>query len=188
MYDRYPDVIISGEKAYPVNTDFRFWAEIDELLHQGELTDAKLARIFHLCYKDFLPPNPEEAFSELIGFYTMNKQDKGRRKTSKKSKRIVSFLADEQYITAAFLSEYGIDLNAVDLHWWKFRTLFDGLSDKQKICEIMKIRAADISAIKDKRTKSEYRRLKSLYRLPDLRPESEIEADMADTFAKIIGI
>ncbi|MBQ7975408.1 MAG: hypothetical protein IJ300_06950 [Clostridia bacterium] len=187
MYNGYPECIVVDNKKYAVHTDFRNWIKIDELIFGGSLTDKSLAEILALCYKK-LPPNVEAAYKEIINFHNLNRTFKKSANRSGSQKRIISFVADEQYVSAAFLSEYKIDLNSTEMHWFKFKSLFDGLPPTQKICEIMNIRAVDIGTIKDKQTKSHYRRLKSLYRLPDNRSEEEKDADIGSLFAKGMGM
>ena len=188
MYNGYPEVIIVEGEEYEVNTDFRVWCEIDELLFGAKLTDERCAHILGLCYRKKLPANPEAAFLKACEFYNLNRYEKKRRKKTESKKRIISFVHDEQYITAAFLSEYNIDLNHVQMHWFRFRTLFDGLSDEQKISEILKARAVDISKIKDKQLKAYYKKMKRDYKLPDGRTPEEKEADMVDVLSRVIGV
>ena len=65
------------------------------------------------------------------------------------SKAVVSFTQDAPYIYAAFLMDYGIDLqrqtgkrNALD--WRLFLALFRGISEQTKMREIMSIRARPV--------------------------------------------
>lgn len=51
---------------------------------------------------------------------------------------VLDYAIDADYIYAAFLSQYGIDLLDVkELHWHKFLALFKGLKDDEMICKIM---------------------------------------------------
>ena len=188
MYGGYPKTVTVGGEEYEINTDFRVWAQIDELLFSGEISPERAAQILGLCYKQRLPEDAKAAFEAVIRFHAAGKvQRKNGRKRMERQRRYVSFLYDEAYISAAFFSEYNIDLSSTDMHWWRFRTLFDGLSENQKICEIINIRAADISKIKDKSARAYYSRAKSLYKLPDTRSEEEIEADGAEMLSRAIG-
>ena len=64
------------------------------------------------------------------------------KNTDRKDPRVVDFKQDANYIYASFLSCYGIDLYDVRgiLHWKKFVSLFQGLTNDTKIKEIMEIR------------------------------------------------
>lgn len=187
MYGGYPKTVMVGGEEYEINTDFRVWAQIDELLFSGELSPEKAAEILGLCYKK-LPEDAKAAFEAVIRFHAAGKlQRKNGRKRTERQRRYVSFIHDEAYISAAFFSEYNIDLNTANMHWWRFKSLFDGLSEKQKICEIINIRAADLSKIKDKPARAYYSRAKNLYKLPDTRSDEEIEADGAEMLIRAIG-
>ena len=69
-----------------------------------------------------------------------------------------------------------------ELHWWKFKALFQGLKEDNKIVQIMGYRGMDLSKIKDKEERKHYKRLKKLYALPDMRTEEQKEADFAGAF------
>ena len=62
----------------------------------------------------------------------------------------------------------------------KFKALFNDLNENIQFSKIMSYRAMDLSKIKDKDMKKQYRKLKTLYALPDMRSEEEKESDFAD--------
>lgn len=69
-----------------------------------------------------------------------------QRQSSQNQLRVVDFKQDSSYIYSSFLMDYGIDLieQQGKLHWQKFISLFQGLSEKTKIREVMSIRARPI--------------------------------------------
>lgn len=75
-----------------------------------------------------------EIFNEFIAI-------KSKRK-SQNNQKLFDFEEDGEYIYSSFFMDYGIDLIEQQgiLHWKKFITLFQGLSDRTKIREIMSIR------------------------------------------------
>ncbi len=200
MYD-------NDEKIYQLNTDFRVWIEFDELL--GELKGHSMDAFVKACdicfYKGIggqhhsLPPTWLETLRVLFAFYCgMRNVSELESKQSKKSaedieddsedsdtkaeKQIFSYEYDADYIYAAFVQQYGIDLTECNLHWWKFKALFAGLTNNTKIREIMEIRATDISQIKDKERRAHIMTLQEIYALPDMRSEEEKESDFAEMF------
>ena len=79
------------------------------------------------------------------------------------------------------MQQYKIDLNSIEyMHWWKFKALFEGLTENTQIVKIMGYRAMDLSKIKDKEEKKRYKKLQREYALPDDRTEEEKERDFAD--------
>lgn len=98
-----------------------------------------------------------------------------------KSKQIYSYEFDDEYIYSAFMTQYKIDLNSIKyMHWWKFKSLFNSLNDNVQFVKIMGYRAMNLSKIKDKDTKANYKRLQQIYALPDMRSEEEKESDFAN--------
>lgn len=82
----------------------------------------------------------------------------------------MDFEYDGEYIYASFMLDYGIDLLEEQgrLSWKKFIALFQGLSEKSKIREVMRIRNMEIPEYNGKNTKEiqQIQELKSFYALP----------------------
>ena len=119
----------------------------------------------------------------MLWFYSCNenKQNENKKADNKKGKQIYSYEFDDKYIYSAFMEQYNIDLNSIKyLHWWKFRALFNSLNEDVQFSKIMSYRAINLNEIKDKDMKKRYRKLKTLYALPDMRSEEEKESDFAD--------
>lgn len=182
---KLPDTITVCGKSYPINTDFRVWVRFDALTEQKSFAPAALADLLGLIFHErVLPDSLEDTMGELFRFYACGEEkEKKRKNASVSQKRVVSFSHDAQFVYAAFMAQYHIDLTTARLHWWLFRALFDGLHDNQKICEVMRYRAADISKIKSKEQKAFYRNMQRLYKLPDTRSAEEIERDNTDSLA-----
>lgn len=158
-----PDCIIWKNNTYKLNTDFRTWLEFERImLDDGIASGEKNRLIRSLCFSE---PPPDGAVPEaLLDFYSCGHTDKKKLK-EKSGKRLLSFEQDAEYIFSAFYAQYGIDLTKTDLHWYKFRALFAGLSDDNMIVKIMYYRSVDTSSIKDKSKKAFYRKMKRLYRI-----------------------
>lgn len=93
-----------------------------------------------------------------------------QRPAIRKSLPVFDFEYDGEYIYASFLLDYGIDLIDMQgkLSWKKFIALFQGLSEKSKIREVMRIRSTDIPRYDGHNQKQiqEIQELKSYYALP----------------------
>ena len=66
----------------------------------------------------------------------------------------MDFVEDYDYITASFMSDFHIDLDNEQMHWWKFCKLINGLSnsDMGNCCVLNRIRNLrnyDVKSIKD---------------------------------------
>lgn len=120
-------------------------------------------------------------------YYGFIEGEKKNEKVAKKngdSKQIYSFEYDAELIYSAFMSQYGIDLQDIPyLHWWKFKAMFEGLNQDNKIVEVMSYRSINVLKIKDKEEKARIKKLQKAYALPDMRTEEEKERDFNSAFA-----
>lgn len=86
----------------------------------------------------------------------------------KESRRKFILLAGRTLLifTVLFLEQYGMDLTQErQLHWWKFRALFQGLGEHTTFCKIMAYRSMELS--KDMGKEQEVSLSQDeLYRLP----------------------
>ncbi|MBR6616322.1 MAG: hypothetical protein IKL00_00415 [Oscillospiraceae bacterium] len=107
----------------------------DEVLYGTE----KQALALALLVENSNPPTEllEHIFEEYISI---------TKKSDRKRLKCFDFLQDGAYLYASFLMDYGIDLTQEcgRLHWWKFVALFQGLSERTKMREVMRIRQEPI--------------------------------------------
>ena len=193
LIDKLPEALEIEGELYPIHTDFRVWIRFALLFSESKVEMAqKFAEAIPLCFdlskQNKLPPTLQLTLTGLFEFYAGDKKDDKANKivVQEKQKRIYSFEFDAPYIYAAFLAQYGIDLKIANLHWWQFNALFSGLNEDNKICKIMGYRAVELDQVKDKTQKAFYRKMQNLYRLPDMRTDEEMEADIAACFDRLI--
>lgn len=181
------DKLPTDYEGLKINTNFRSFILFELLMQDKEIEkEDKLALALGLFYED-VPQDISKAFDGILWFYTKGKykkEEKGEKtERGKDKKKIYSYEHDADLIYTAFLDQYGVDLNEVDyLHWFKFKSMFEGLKSENKICEIMGYRSIDISKIKDKDEKKRYKKLQKEWALPDDRTEEEKEQDFAEAF------
>lgn len=161
---------ISG-RNYNINTDFRVWVQFEMLLKNGKITEQELAQkaaqALLLVYP-VLPEDIPEAIDYMMDFYRCGKPFKESGHPSlKRQSDVYSYDQDDGYIYAAFLEEYGIDLQRVEyLHWWQFKHLFNALRTDTQLMKIMGYREADTSKM-SKHEKEYYGKMKKIYALDD---------------------
>lgn len=183
LLDRLPQYSKNGLK---LRTDFRESIKFELLMQDNNLDEqTKVMQALKLYYYDMSKiDNLKEAIEDILWFYACGKKKQKvdeNKKEGKKNKQIYSYEFDDEYIYSAFMEQYKIDLNSIKyLHWWKFKALFNNLNENIQFSKIMSYRAMDLSKIKDKDMKKQYRKLKTLYALPDMRSEEEKESDFAD--------
>lgn len=185
------DKLPNEYKGLKIDTNFRSFILFELLMQDNKIfINKKIEIALNLFYKNIDFKNQYEikkAIDGILWFYTLGKNEekkdkKIKEKPTKKQKAIYSYEYDANLIYSAFLSQYKLDLNEIDyLHWWKFKSLFEGLNDENRICEIMGYRSIDLSKIKDENQREHYRKLKMKYALPDNRSEEEKEEEFANS-------
>lgn len=169
LVDLLPTKIEIDNKKYEINSDFRT-SVLFELLMQDDSVkkEDKIFMALQLYYP-VIPKNFNEAIEQMLWFYRCGKditKSKGNGK-GKSVTQIYSFDYDDDYIYAAFMDQYSIDLQDIKyLHWWKFKAMFKSLKEDNEIVKIMGYRSIDLSEIKDKEQKSYYKKMQELCKIP----------------------
>lgn len=178
--------IVKERIEIPFDSNFRTAILFEIMMQDPRYSQkAKTYRALELFYPQINKiRDVEKAINDIIWFYSCGKkeEEKTSQKNKKgKNKQIYSYEFDNELIYSAFKDQYNIDLEEIDyLHWWKFKAMFNGLRSDNKIVEIMGYRAMDLSKIKDKDMKKQYKQLQEENKLPDMRSEEEKEEDFAD--------
>ncbi len=179
LWEELPDALVVDGKSYLLHTDFRRWLQIESIVFEKELPIVnKVSRVLSLAFQT-LPPSFDVALSGLIMFYTGGSDNKKALKQTGSAKRSYSFSQDAALIYAAFMQEYGLDLQKEEMHWWQFCALFRGLSDRTRFVKIAGYRMMNTADIQDAGYKQFVCRMKALYALPDLRTDEEKEEMLA---------
>lgn len=167
LIDSVPESLCIDGTEYKINTDFRVWLKFEMLL-SDEVQNSKttLIDIKKLIFKSDMPPSraDEETTEKILWFYRCGKAE--QKNGSSSSKEIFSYDYDDGYICAAFMEQYHIDLNSVNLHWWKFHALMLSLSENTEFVKIMGYRAIEINSKMTAAQKAFYQKMKKHYKLP----------------------
>lgn len=188
LLDILPETVDIDGIEYRINSDFRISILFELLMQDDEVGKRqKLIQGLKLYYPE-IPQNMTEAVEKMIWFYRCGKETEsgGHGSGSGRAKQIYSFEHDDDYIYAAFLEQYGIDLQDVEeLHWWKFRALFRGLSEDTEFVKIMGYRSVKITSKMSKEQREFYKKMQSIHALPIT--DAEREADELLTEALLNG-
>lgn len=186
FYEEFPmEVDVKGE-SIKIITDFREYIRLLDMLKDQELDALRKFAIIQQYFIDDVIVD-EEAISALSRFIMMDtncaevgnvcdyEEPRGNQK-----KNLFSYSIDYPYILSGFMKDYGIDLIDIKyMHWWKFRMLFDGLSDDTEIKQRIMYRSVDLSEIKDK---EERKRIKKIQKSIQLPSEKLTDYDIGNAF------
>lgn len=181
------DKLPKDYEGLKIETNFRSFILFELLMQDRNVkNEDKIFLALRLFYEK-PPKDIKKGIDGILWFYSMGESEKPQKKKKddedNKQKRIYSYEHDANLIYSAFWHDYRLDLNEIEyLHWWKFKSLFEGLNEENKICKYMEYRAVDLSKIKDKDERKKYKKLKKMCVLPDERTEKEKENDFAEAF------
>lgn len=174
LLNRFPEAVEVGGVVCPVDWGYRAMILIEICMYDRSRNDEqKVLDVLNIFYQKQIPDDPKEALERLMWFYRCGEERKavsGNKGAAKKHiKRSYCFSQDAPYIYAAFLNQYQMDLSATknkELHWWKFRALFESLNEDQKFCKIMYYRTASLAGTSNNKRKF-LNEMKKLYALED---------------------
>ncbi|WMI81847.1 bacteriophage Gp15 family protein [Anaerotignum sp. MB30-C6] len=178
LLDPLPKNLYINGKEYAIRWDHRTAILYETMMLDEEVEGAEKPLLALRLFYPIIPTDWAEALEGIQWFYRCGIVDdvsvKGKKKGKGKQDRIYSFEHDDSYIYSAFLEQYGLDLTEVQgLHWWRFRALFQGLSEDSALCKIMGYRGMDIPESMGKEQKEFYRKMKEQYRVPLAKGEQE---------------
>lgn len=190
FYEEYQKVLEIHGEYVPIITDFREYIRLLDMLKCKDLNDVQKIMILKEYFLTDISIDAT-ALRALTNFVTMEMEEKeseqdpdgeeGEELEETGKKNLFSYEIDYPYILSGFLRDYGIDLETVNyLHWWKFRMLFDGLSEDTEIKQRIMYRGINLSDIKDKDERKRISRIQKQIRLP---MEELTDYDIGNAFA-----
>lgn len=175
-----PHTVKVGGEAFPIHTDYRVWMkfalEYQKWAEDGFQGTFNIRGLFpagipiFTCVEDY-----EDIMAFAFPAQVVPHSDNGG------GEQILFYDIDGDYIYAAFLQQYGIDLIEDNLHWHKFLALLHGITEDTKLGSIMTYRSYTGESSED--MKVQYRKLKEAW-MPPVEPTEEelLEEERFNTF------
>lgn len=175
LYVRYKD------KRYDINTDYKVALKCIRIGNDKTLSE--IERVLAIEYKLFnvLSKDPEEVryLWDKAELYLRCGEPKKEHENRMPD---MDFDQDYNYIEASFQSDYGIDLSAETMSWYRFSRLLNGLTNKAVLSRVREIRTYDLSEIKDPKQRAKIAKAKAELCLVDPNQYTEDEAAAIDAF------
>lgn len=192
----YPKYVKIGEKKYKINTDFRVAIECQEIALDDSIGDFEraLAIIYKLFGDDGLDDsNNYEKLLELAQKYLSCGKEVDNKSAEEPD---MDFIQDMPYIKASFRSDYNINLDDEEMHWWEFYELINGLSNSEMgnccvLNRIRNLRTFDTKDIKDQKELAKINEAKKQVALKKREVKKELTYEQKrniDNFYEKIGI
>lgn len=165
-----PSAIEVDGILFPIHTDFKYWISFYKL-STGKTVSADTFDYLFINPKK-TPEDKQKMFQALLEFFQPPKEIP-RRLGESSSEVIFSYDYDSDFVFAAFMQVYHIDLMEAEMHWHKYLALFDSLRGTM-LNDIMGFRAYDPN---DKTTYEQSKKqLKQIWEIPQILTEQEQEA------------
>lgn len=186
MLDRLP----TEYNGYPINSDFRIGIQIFQIMNDPELSG--MEQFYKSCELLF-DVDGVEHFPDmqtiqdgiqwfLSGWYTDNPVN-----DNKKDRKDMDYDVDQWRIFSAFLTQFGINLNETDMHFWVFMGLLSTL-EECAFTRIVDIRTKKIDPKMKPSDKEELRKVKERYALEQVEeqmtPQEKADYDNFMKYAK----
>lgn len=186
----YPKYVKVNDKKYEINTDFRVAIECNRIAEDETIGDFEraLAIIYELFGEEGI--NTQEDHEKLLEL-ALKYLSCGKEINDKpKEEPDMDFIEDMDYIEASFMSDYNIDLASVEMHWWKFYKLMNGLSNSEigNCCVLNRVRNLrnfDTKDIKDQKEKDRIEKAKKEVALKKNKKEKHITQKQEESMNRL---
>ena len=181
LIDELPSTVTVDGSSFSINTDFRYGLLFHQCIEDEEISsEQKLIQALEIGYTDEIPDNYEEAFKQLVKFYSCldldgrsmedlendtDKQAEDNDEEEQESDYIFDYDKDSLLIYSTFFQVYNIDLVESELHWYKFIALLRSLFDENNLTKVLQFRAMKIDSKLSPEMKKYYTNMKKHYSL-----------------------
>lgn len=149
---KYPKHVTIGGVKYPINTDFRVALKCFDIINDETIGDTE--RTYAVVYKLFgLIPKDEDMHifvkkvEKYLGCGCPQEEHQARKKD-------MDFGEDWKYLVASFMSDYQININEDNMHWYQFIDLVQGLTENSVMNRVRDLRNYDLSEVKDQKQRN----------------------------------
>ena len=190
---KYPEYIQVGDEKYKLDTSYLTAIECFRIISDDTISDTErgMALMQKLIGQIVLDQTSGDILALLVQYLQ-------RGRTAREVEEMMAIQGDDDpdidytqdfgYITASFISDYGIDLSSStndSMHWWKFVDLLNGCSPKSAIGRVRELRNMDPSDYKDPKAREQILKAQRLVALKPKLTESERQAD--DAFMALLA-
>lgn len=186
LIDGLPETVEIAGQEVGIDTSFRTGILFEELMMDGSMDDIEKLQTALLLYfpgAEFGPGAIPEAVQAMLWFYRCGAEAPKKQEggvSAPEEEPPYSYEHDADYIYAAFLGSYGIDLARTSLHWWQFRALFRSLPEDTQFMKIVGYRSIDSKTLSkmSKEQRQHYTKMKKLHALPQSADRQQLESDL----------
>lgn len=187
MYNVLLDPLPQEWHGYRIDPAFQNGIQLIQISSDKEISDReKVWLMADLLFFD-MPETAQEIMEGVQWFLSGWCMD-NVEKDSKKETPVMDWNADQWRIYSAFRTQYGIDLNSAEMHFWVFMGLLTTLNECA-FTRVTDIRGKELNSKMDAKEKEFYRKAKRRYAIDtDAEEESSEDAMATEEFLKLAGL
>lgn len=171
---KYPKQATVNGVKYSINTDFNVALKCFDIINDESIGDTE--RTYAVVYKlfGFIPKDEDmPIFVEKVEKYLGCGQSQEEHKERKKD---MDFSYDWKYLVASFMSDYNINLNESNMHWYQFVDLIQGFTEDSVMSRVRDLRNYDLSEVKDYKQRNKIISAQKAVAIPESLTKDEQEA------------
>lgn len=175
--NRYPEYIEIDNKKYKINTNFRDALRCDEIVRDTTIGEYEkgLAIIYVLLGEEAL--KDEKNYAKMLQLLLKYLRcGKDIEEVNEEAEPSMSFKQDTGYIKASFMSDYKMDLDKTNLHYWAFIDLLNGLTENSILNRVRMIREEPLNDKKGKEL-TKWKKMKEQVKLKQEKTQEQKELD-----------
>lgn len=176
--NKYPEYIEVAGKKHKINTSFWIALRCDEIFRDKSICDYEktIAIIYLLLGEEAVNDlEHQEKIVKLLTKYLLCGKNHDDVEDIDEDPSM-DFKQDMGKIKTSFMSDYGLDLDSTDMHWWKFHDALEGLTDDSVLSRVRMIREEPLSNKKGKE-REKWEKAKKQVALKHEKTEKELELD-----------
>ena len=175
MFNIMLDPLPAMWEGFPIDSDFRIGIQISQIFEDKELMDAeKFSAAAELLFTGIMPYPEEQA--EAIQ-WVLSDWNHDNVPKSKNAVRVMDYDIDQWRIYSAFKHNYGIDLNAAEMHYWQFMGLLTTL-EECAFTHVIELRAKKVTGKMSNEQKAAIMKAKKMYALEQ--PEQNVSDEVKE--------
>ena len=177
-YNKKPDTVIIDGVKYKINTDYRNALKCEEIAQDEGVNDIEraLGVVYVLFGEVGLKSNHiNQLYDSAIKYLTRGVEAKGKSSTEPD----MDYKQDWGWIKASFLSDYGIMIDDVNMHYYDFLDYMSGFTEKSALSNVRYIRNFDTKDLKGDELKK-WRKMKKEVALKKTRKMTDKEKASID--------
>jgi hypothetical protein len=165
---KLPETVEVDGSSYCIHTSFKFWLKFMRKIGDKHCPPAD----FDFMYRGEKPRSRLNGLMALVKFCNPPQLLPRPEMFQGSGEKATDYDVDAEYIFAAFLELYGIDLVESNMHWYKFLALFKGLHGT-KLNEIIGYRLYENTSGKRDAYTRQMEKLRRAWELPQTEDEHD---------------